>query len=60
MFDAAAFIDVHSHVLPGLDDGPPDLVGSIAMAEVAVAAGTRLLVATPHVREDHPDVEGEG
>ena len=49
-------IDLHTHVLPGIDDGPDDTVGSVAMAEVAAAAGTRTLVATPHVREDFPRV----
>ncbi|HEX8121468.1 MAG TPA: CpsB/CapC family capsule biosynthesis tyrosine phosphatase [Solirubrobacteraceae bacterium] len=47
-------IDLHTHVLCGIDDGPPDLVGSIAMAEIAVAEGVRTLVATPHVRDDYP------
>ena len=49
-------IDIHTHIIPGIDDGPPDMVGTIAMAEVAVANGIRMLVATPHVREDHPGV----
>ena len=47
-------IDLHTHVLCGIDDGPPDLVGSIAMAEIAVAEGVGTLVATPHVRDDYP------
>ena len=42
-------IDLHAHLLPGLDDGPDDLAGSLELARVAVAAGTRTLVATPHV-----------
>ena len=49
-------IDLHTHVLPGVDDGPRDLRGSVAMAEVAAHGGTRTLVATPHVRADHPGV----
>lgn len=49
-------IDLHAHVLCAIDDGPPDLVGSIAMAEVAAAEGVRTVVATPHVRDDHPRV----
>lgn len=48
--------DLHSHVLPGIDDGPADLAGSIAMARVAHRSGTRVLAATPHVRDDHPGV----
>ncbi len=49
-------IDLHTHVLPGLDDGPATLAASVAVAEVAAHAGTRTLVATPHIRDDHPGV----
>jgi protein-tyrosine phosphatase len=49
-------IDLHTHVLPDLDDGPATLAGSVAVAEVAAHGGTRTLVATPHVRADHPQV----
>lgn len=42
-------IDLHSHVLPGIDDGPPDLEGSLALARAAVAAGTHVMAATPHI-----------
>ena len=49
-------IDLHTHVLPALDDGPSTLAGSVAVAEAAARAGTRTLVATPHLRADHPAV----
>lgn len=42
-------IDLHSHILPGIDDGPADLEGSLALARAAVAAGTTTIAATPHV-----------
>jgi protein-tyrosine phosphatase len=42
-------IDLHCHALPGIDDGAPDLAGTIAMARVAEDAGTTMLVATPHI-----------
>lgn len=42
-------IDIHCHILPGIDDGATDLSVSLAMARLAVADGTRTLVATPHV-----------
>jgi protein-tyrosine phosphatase len=42
-------IDLHSHVLPGIDDGPETIEGSVALARAAVAVGIRTLVATPHV-----------
>jgi protein-tyrosine phosphatase len=42
-------IDLHCHLLPGLDDGPPGMGEALALAEAAVAAGTTRIVATPHV-----------
>jgi protein-tyrosine phosphatase len=42
-------IDLHCHVLPGIDDGPATIEGSLAIAQRAAAGGTRVLVATPHV-----------
>jgi protein-tyrosine phosphatase len=42
-------IDLHCHVLPGIDDGPKSIDGSIALARAAELAGTRTIVATPHV-----------
>lgn len=49
-------VDIHTHIIPGIDDGPPDMVGTVLMAELAVARGIRGVAATPHVREDHPAV----
>ncbi|MDQ2910222.1 MAG: tyrosine protein phosphatase, partial [Actinomycetota bacterium] len=40
--------------MPGLDDGPATLEGSLAMARSAVEDGIRVLAATPHVRDDYP------
>jgi protein-tyrosine phosphatase len=42
-------IDLHCHVLPGIDDGPATVEGSLALARAAAEAGTHTLVATPHV-----------
>ncbi len=42
-------IDLHCHVLPGIDDGPATIEGSLALARAAAQAGTRTLIATPHV-----------
>ena len=47
-------IDLHTHVLPGIDDGPATVEGSIELARRAAADGTTLLVATPHVTWDLP------
>jgi protein-tyrosine phosphatase len=44
-------IDLHCHLLPGIDDGPADIEGALALARAAAAAGTQTLVATPHI--DH-------
>jgi protein-tyrosine phosphatase len=48
-------IDLHSHILPGVDDGPGDIAGSVAMARTAVADGVRAMVATPHVSDVFPE-----
>jgi protein-tyrosine phosphatase len=48
-------IDLHCHVLPGIDDGPETIEGSLSLARVAGAAGTRTLVATPHVSVRYPN-----
>ena len=42
-------IDLHCHILPGLDDGAPDIEASIGMALTARAAGIVTIAATPHV-----------
>jgi protein-tyrosine phosphatase len=49
-------VDLHAHVLPGIDDGPADLDGAVALAAAAAAAGVTTMAATPHVRADHPAV----
>ncbi len=53
------FVDIHAHIIPGIDDGPSDLEDSLDMARAAAAAGTRTLVSTPHLRQDFPDVHLE-
>lgn len=52
-------IDLHSHVLPGIDDGAPNLREALALARAAVEGGTSVLAATPHLRADHPGVRLE-
>ncbi|MGG3571826.1 CpsB/CapC family capsule biosynthesis tyrosine phosphatase [Bacillus gobiensis] len=41
-------IDIHCHILPGLDDGPEDIDESINMAKTAVSQGIHTIIATPH------------
>ena len=44
-------IDIHTHILPGLDDGPLTLDQSLTMARTAAQDGTTTIVATPHSRD---------
>lgn len=46
-------IDLHSHILPGLDDGAPDWPTSVEMGRVAVAEGIETIAATPHVNFEY-------
>lgn len=45
-------IDLHSHILPGVDDGARTTSVSLAMARLAVADGIHTMLATPHVSLD--------
>ena len=47
-------IDLHSHVLPALDDGPSNVAQSLELAKLLVGAGVHTVAATPHVRADFP------
>lgn len=42
-------IDLHCHLLPGIDDGAPDEATSLEMARIAVADGVRTTACTPHI-----------
>lgn len=46
-------IDLHCHILPGLDDGARDVEDAVAMALQADADGVGTVCATPHIRHDH-------
>jgi protein-tyrosine phosphatase len=43
-----SFVDIHCHILPGLDDGARDWNESLAMAQLAAEDGTATVIATPH------------
>lgn len=49
-------IDIHCHILPGLDDGPASIDVSLEMAEAAIVDGVTHVVATPHASSAHPFV----
>lgn len=51
-------IDLHCHLLPGIDDGAVDLAQSIEMARMAVADGIRIVACTPHIAPGVYDNEG--
>lgn len=44
-------IDLHTHILPAVDDGAPDMDAALAMARVSVDTGVHTMVATPHVND---------
>jgi protein-tyrosine phosphatase len=47
-------VDLHSHILAGVDDGARSLEDSVEIAIAAVRDGTTVMAATPHVRDDFP------
>ena len=47
-------IDTHCHLLPGLDDGPPDSASSLELAGALVAQGVTQVVCTPHFSRRYP------
>lgn len=49
-------IDLHAHLLPGLDDGPRTEDDAVALARASMEAGVWTIAATPHLRHDHPSV----
>jgi protein-tyrosine phosphatase len=45
-------VDLHFHLLPGVDDGPEQIADTLELAQAALEDGTGTIVATPHVRHD--------
>ena len=56
---AADLWDCHVHILPGIDDGPPDMETAIGMIRMAAEHGTAVMVATPHAIEGLYDTSRE-
>src|SRR5260221_8774718 len=44
-------VDIHSHILPGIDDGAKTLEESLALCRIAAEDGITTIVTTPHVME---------
>ncbi len=49
------FVDLHTHILPGIDDGAANLGETVEMLRIAHCGDTRTVVATPHVH--HPEFD---
>jgi protein-tyrosine phosphatase len=46
-------IDLHTHLLPGIDDGPDTIEESLELATALVVEGVTIAACTPHVRDDY-------
>jgi protein-tyrosine phosphatase len=46
------YVELHFHILPGVDDGPRSVADSVALARAAVSDGTCTVIATPHVHAE--------
>lgn len=56
-----AMVDIHAHIIPGIDDGAADESEALLMAEAAVESGVEILTATPHSNSaEFPNLFGRG
>lgn len=49
-------VDIHSHILPGLDDGADDMDESVDIAEMAFREGIRTIICTPHAARGYDEL----
>ncbi len=52
------FLDIHSHILPGVDDGAKDMETSLALLEMLKSQGVASVIATPHFYPEEDNAEG--
>lgn len=52
-------IDIHAHILPGVDDGPNTIKESMEIIKLAIEEGITDIIATPHVYNPHYNVPAE-
>jgi len=59
MIDQERYIDIHSHILPGIDDGSKSMEETIRMLHIAAEEKITTIIATPHYEAggDNPSVE---
>ena len=54
------FVDLHCHIMPGVDDGARDEETALAMIRIAVSEGTEHIILTPHHKPGHRNVSAAG
>ena len=59
MKDIQPIIDIHCHIMPGVDDGSPDMATSLEMLRIADKNGITHLILTPHHKPMHHNVSPE-
>ncbi|MCR4815368.1 MAG: protein-tyrosine-phosphatase [Lachnospiraceae bacterium] len=52
-------VDMHCHILPGIDDGSQSMKTTIKMLRIAAQCGTTHMVATPHFKKGHHNASPE-
>jgi protein-tyrosine phosphatase len=48
-------VDIHSHLIPGIDDGSPDMETSVNLIREMVDMGFKKIITTPHISELYPN-----
>ena len=51
--NAEYIVDVHCHIMPGIDDGSRDITETLKMLKIAQSEGITHMIATPHFKSGH-------